>query len=445
MPKKPVVIVAAGAANPDQESDPSFTATGRGEGSAASRAAPWLLCAIAMLAGGIYCWHCIPGCYKYLDEGPKIAAHVARGEGFLNPIDASPASPPSAWLPPVYPLLMAGVYRVWGIATPTSLDVMLGINVVCFGLVVAAACVLGRDSFGAAAGAASGVLVLVYPTFLLRSVYLWDTLPSLAAFGWLTVAAVRMGRRSSGGVVGFLLLGSGLGLLVQLNACYVFCVPVLVLLAGQRLIQPLLLPIAAAVCGFVVVLTPWTIRNERVFHELFFVRAGVNLELWLGNRPDTTGWMDLSQHPSVNRNQGREMIRMGEPAYYALCGQRFRRELRQAPGAFVRRCVNRVIYLAVGNPAGDATKLVRGSSRSGALRVALDSAVLLAGVAGAAAAWRRGSSAGAWLLGLGVAAVLPFTITHVTYRYSMPLRMVCLITAGALFVPRASAPPGLDR
>ncbi len=386
---------------------------------------------IAFLIAAFYAHHATPGCYKYLDEGPKIAAHIAEGHGFLNPIDPSPNSPPTSWLPPLYPFLMATVYRLFGVASHVSLNIMLGLNAVCFGLIVTAAYLLARRLFGPPAGITAGVLVLLYPTFLLRTVYFWDTHLALAVFAWLTIAAINIGQKPPT-TLRLVLLGIGLALLALLNASYVLAFPLIVLIALRALPRPqMAVPICITLAAFAFTLTPWTIRNYHVFHQFFFVRGGVNLELWLGNRPGTTGWIELSQHPSVNRAEGNLMIRLGDLAYYKLCGERFHADRIADPNSFLRHTLNRAAYLLFGNPAGDATKLVQGGNLAGLLRVALDAVVLVAAVAGAVVAWKRRRLA-LWLLPLGLTAVAPFLVTHVTYRYSMPLRFVSLISASAL-------------
>ena len=70
--------------------------------------------------------------------------------------------------------------------------------------------------------------------------------------------------------------------------------------------------------------------------------------------------------------------------------------------------------------------------------MALDTAVLMAAVAGTALAWRR-RDVGVWLLPLGALACVPFVVTHVSYRYVMPLRLTELVAVAGL-VPLGRRP-----
>ena len=202
----------------------------------------------------------------------------------------------------------------------------------------------------------------------------------------------------------------------------------------------------AAVVAFAVVLAPWTVPNDRTFHQLFFVRGGLALELWVGNVPENTGWMRLVRHhPSVDAAEGAAMIRMGEPAYYRWCMDRFAAGVRADPAAFARRTARRVEYVLVGSVYVAKFSVTRVERVFGGVRVAVDGLVLLAGLTGTALAWRRRRAVGAWLVPLGLAACAPFVVTHVSYRYVMPLRFMTLVAiAGVVPVSRDDSRPDAD-
>ncbi len=56
----------------------------------------------------------------------RIGRSLALGQGFSNPFNA--ATGPTAWEPPLYPFLIAGVFRLFGIYTHASAIVLLGLN-----------------------------------------------------------------------------------------------------------------------------------------------------------------------------------------------------------------------------------------------------------------------------------------------------------------------------
>ena len=59
-------------------------------------------------------------------EMGRIARSIASGQGFSSPTDLP--SGPSAWAPPVYPYILAGVFKLFGIYSPLSAWVILAFN-----------------------------------------------------------------------------------------------------------------------------------------------------------------------------------------------------------------------------------------------------------------------------------------------------------------------------
>ena len=52
--------------------------------------------------------------------------HSRRAKGFSNPFNE--ATGPTAWEPPLYPFLIAGVFKLFGVYTHASALVLLGLN-----------------------------------------------------------------------------------------------------------------------------------------------------------------------------------------------------------------------------------------------------------------------------------------------------------------------------
>src|SRR5947209_7151117 len=61
-------------------------------------------------------------------EAGRIARSLVEGHGYANPFRG--LTGPTAWLPPVYPLILAGVFKIFGVYTPLSAWVILAINCV---------------------------------------------------------------------------------------------------------------------------------------------------------------------------------------------------------------------------------------------------------------------------------------------------------------------------
>src|SRR5246127_5594156 len=59
-------------------------------------------------------------------EMGRIGRSIALGQGFSNPYGGNTG--PSAWEPPLYPYLIGGVFKIFGIYTYTAAWVLLSIN-----------------------------------------------------------------------------------------------------------------------------------------------------------------------------------------------------------------------------------------------------------------------------------------------------------------------------
>jgi 4-amino-4-deoxy-L-arabinose transferase-like glycosyltransferase len=370
-----------------------------------------------------------PATYGSLYEAPRIAAHIAQGHGFASPIDAASDAELTTWLPPVYPYLIATAYSVFGVEAPAALNSLLLLNALCFGLLVSGVFVVGRDAFGRNAGLFAALGVMFHPLFVLRTAFYWDTYPALAGFIWLVVAAIRSDR-SGGTALQLAGIGAGLGVLALTNVSYLAASPVLVLLAlrnhgwGVRVSRS-----AIALGAFTLVLVPWTLRNYDATGELLLIRGGPSFELWLGNRQGASGWMDVTHHPLIDPVEREHFKEVGEKAYWVLSEEKFAELYAADPMAFWARTARRVGFVFVGPISSDAIRLVQLGPFTSAARIASDFLLVALAVGGLVVAWRAQSLA-PWLLGAGVATVLPFVVSHVTYRYTMPLKLVLLLLAG---------------
>ncbi len=393
---------------------------------------------LALLASFAYLVSQGPQRYKDLFEEPKIATHVALGHGFRTPLDDSPGAIATSWCAPIYPYTMAIVYRVLGVETRASLNAMLALNAACLAAVAVAACVMGAWIFRSrATGVVAGAIVALHPIFVWRTVFYWDTLLALAVFAWVVVIAlwIRREPRRRATVPKLALLGAGLGLLALTNAAYALTFPLIVLMAVWDTSWASRVRLSfVALLVFLLMITPWTIRNYRQFGKLFFIRGGTNMEMWLANQPLSYGWVIAVNHPRITSSERQQMLRLGENAYYEECGRRFVRDYDADPSSFRWRSWNRFVYLFFGDPkeSGAVPSLwhVGGYALD---KIAINGVLLVLGLAGAWTARRLGYRIG-WVLLLALLAGAPFVVTYISYRYVMPTRLMLVLPCAFLLV-----------
>src|ERR1700684_3125634 len=84
--------------------------------------------------------------FQYGWEMGRLARSIALGQGFSSPTDLPTG--PSAWAPPLYPYILAGVFKLFGIYTAASSFVILTFNSVFGALTCWTLYGIGRRMFG---------------------------------------------------------------------------------------------------------------------------------------------------------------------------------------------------------------------------------------------------------------------------------------------------------
>jgi hypothetical protein len=248
-------------------------------------------------------------------ETGSIARSIAQGKGFSSPF--STETGPTIWLTPIFPYLLAGVFKVFGVYTYNSMLIITTLNDAFSALTCIPIFFIAKRLGGVGLAAGAAWMWAIFPNaILMPAEWIWDT--SLAALMAALILWATLTIRDSNRVrdwIGYGLLW-GIGLMV--NASILALAPFLLLwLAlnlrkkGWRWIQ---LP-AMTLIMMGIVCVPWTVRNYVVFHKVIMFRSNFGLELWLGNNsqvPDT--WAGFL-HPNDYPPEREKFVRMGEIEY----------------------------------------------------------------------------------------------------------------------------------
>src|SRR5262249_48508646 len=84
--------------------------------------------------------------WRFAGETGRIARSVAEGRGFSSPLRANTG--PTAWMTPLYPLLLAGVFKILGVYTKASALAMLSLDSLFSALTCIPVFLIARRSFG---------------------------------------------------------------------------------------------------------------------------------------------------------------------------------------------------------------------------------------------------------------------------------------------------------
>jgi hypothetical protein len=347
------------------------------------------------------------------EEG-RVAYSIATGHGFQSPFPEGPTGP-TALVPPVYSYVAAAVFRLFGSYSTLSIFLLLALN--C--LLAAATCILiyrvSQDTLGRQVAIWASWLWALSPLAIFPVRYPWDTCLSALLLILVFYLVLRFeGTQDSRDWIG---LGALWGVLALTNPALLAFLPfamgwLLYRMRPSSVRQ--VKPAVASALMFLAVVTPWSVRNNVTFRQLFFVRDNFGLELWLGNGPAATGLAQLQDHPYYNTQEFEEYRRMGELAYVGRKGQEAFSFIRNNRAWFLDLTARKVVLFWIGGSP----------SLSREATGAVDAILALVGLWLVVRRRKRG-----WFLFASVLAVYPivYYIVVPSLRYRHPLEPLMAI------------------
>lgn len=276
--------------------------------------------------------------FRFGWESGQVAAAVASGHGYSSPLPTPTG--PSAWLPPVFPLLLAGMFRAFGIFSAASAFVILLLNSIFSVLTCIPVYFIARHSFGEPAAKFAAWGWSLFPYAVYYSVgRVWSDCLGALLFALAFLTALRLGEESR--LRDWLTWGALWGLLALTNPAVLAALPFLlgwIVVRSHPRVTYLLLMLFVA---FVVV-GPWMIRNYRVFHRVIPLRDNFWMEMRFGNTGDLSEIIPDWAHPSTNAQEQAEFARLGELAYNQEKKQLVTEFVKQHPTQFAGLCLRRI-------------------------------------------------------------------------------------------------------
>ena len=248
-----------------------------------------------------------------------MARSIAQGHGFSSPF--YPSTGPTALVPPLFPYLLAAVFRIFGVYTAASAIAILSINSVFSALTCIPLYFSTRYATGPNApppsphGHGSSI---PSPSTFPRRAYGSTPLPASSS---PPASASRNAFTTSGAQPRLAGLRSALRRRWPLQPIRALDVSGLPDPHGRRPPSP---PKKSgwrnslvATLGLLAVLAPWTVRNYRALHVLTPVRDNFWLECWAGNDGNTFESNDRWAHPASNPAEMQSFESLGEIRYLA--------------------------------------------------------------------------------------------------------------------------------
>jgi 4-amino-4-deoxy-L-arabinose transferase-like glycosyltransferase len=374
--------------------------------------------------------------FKFGFEMGRIARSLATGQGYANPFDRP--SGPTAWVTPLYPLLMAGVFRLFGVYTALSAWVILAFNCVCSALIARTTWEIALRCFNRRVALWAAWLWALYPAAMQYAVkWVWEMSLTTLLFSCILVLALRM--RNIGGPAGesedaastrrWAVFGLLWGIVTLSSASIAIFLPFCGtwILKGAPHVRRQLPRVALAAVLCVACIVPWIVRNALVFHHFVPMRSNFGAEFAMGNDPFLEGTVVGS--PVALPEEEALFDRVGELTYSLIRGHQAIAGIRRDPAAFFRLTLRRFYFFWADVP--HATN--RGKDWTEYVRSLNYQFASIAGVLGLILALRRGVPA-APLFAMAF-AVIPFVyyFVFVQARFRHPLEPLIAILGVYLF------------
>lgn len=278
----------------------------------------------------------------FAQETGSVALALSEGQGFSSPFRNNTG--PTAWLVPLYPLLLSAMFRVLGPMNLHSFVAIVSINIIFSTLACIPIFYIGQRLGGrAVASLAAWLWVLLPSAIMIPFEWVWDT--SLSAFLVALLLYLTLALSDSRKVGVWLAYGAWWGVSLLTNASIG---ALLLPWSGWTVYRqsrlataseapgssnpsrstsptnahplrcfatwrgPLLSLAVATLCCL-----PWTVRNYVQFHKLIPLRSNFPFEFWSGNNSifDPYGGSPMARITQFA--EVRQYKQLGETAYMA--------------------------------------------------------------------------------------------------------------------------------
>jgi 4-amino-4-deoxy-L-arabinose transferase-like glycosyltransferase len=293
-------------------------------------------------------------------EMGRIARALTNGRGYSDPFVGQTG--PTAWVPPLYPLLMAGVFKFFGIYSAMSAWVLLTINSFFSAITALATYEIAARCYNDRVAVWSSWAWALHPAAMQYAVrWIWDTSLTTGLFATVLVLTLRMrgiGNSANSGRPDqsfrqWISFGFLWGLIGLSNSTILLFFPINVVWIIHEKPKTAAMLRNAAVGGliFVACIGLWTFRNWEAFGSFVPMRSNLGVEMWAWNNPDANGIALGAPIEPVERDPRYVLYaKMGEIAYSRHQGELAKAYIQKNPGHFFLLSLKRFYFYWASDP-----------------------------------------------------------------------------------------------
>jgi 4-amino-4-deoxy-L-arabinose transferase-like glycosyltransferase len=257
-------------------------------------------------------------------EMARIARALVTGYGYSDPFSGHTG--PTAWVPPLYPLIVAAAFRLTGVYTPLAGWILLTLNSIFSAATALCIYEIAARCYNRKVALWSAWIWALYPAAMQYAVrWVWETSLSTLLFSAVVVLSLRMRAIGEPAHISdpqtmprWAFFGLLWGFIALSNSTLLLFLPVcgLWILLGAPQKSSVLTLAALAALVFIACIAPWTYRNWRVFHAFVPLRSNFGPELYAGNGPGAFGFRyGVLINLAENDPQHRLYVQLGELAF----------------------------------------------------------------------------------------------------------------------------------
>jgi 4-amino-4-deoxy-L-arabinose transferase-like glycosyltransferase len=280
----------------------------------------------------------------------SIADHIVRGQGFSSPFHQDTG--PTAWIAPAYPYFVSLVFHIFGSYSAASAVVLLGIQCMIAAATGITIHALGRRTLCPQIGMWAAWIWTLSPIFFRWAVsWIWDFAASAFLLSVVFILTLDVAEKNTRKL--WLTLGALWALIALTNPALLSLMLLTFLYAifvNYRAARPWFASLVLAGVLFAALVSPWLIRNERVFGRPVFLRDNFWFEFHLGNYHFSNGLGYAGKHPGANPAELQKYSQWGELKYidyWKADGLRF---VKDFPEEFRELTLHRAWWFWDGTP-----------------------------------------------------------------------------------------------
>jgi hypothetical protein len=423
--------------------------------------APWVifwvgfaLRVVVILVGHTYRIRTDQGNFSFGFEAGRIARSLATGQGYANPFNG--VSGATAWLPPLYPLLMAAAFKVFGVYTRGAALALMVVDSALSAAIAPAVYEIAARCFDARRIARRGAtyavpvavwsawMWAVYPAALQYAVHwVWEMSLTACFFSWAVVVALRLRGVGEGQEVGrrkkevalWFVLGVLWGLIALTNASLMLCLPAMMVwiawpeMRAWKLGRRTVVGAVLTCVAFAAVLAPWVMRNVRVMGAPVLTRDNFGVEFYESTLERNDGFPWGTTVPLWTGDpEYQQYVRMGEIGFAKMRGDEAKARILARPWRTAKWTLDRFLFFWDGTPHA-----ANGHLANEYLRQLSYCFLSVCGLLGLGLMIRRRVEGAGLFALIFLLAPLPYYLVTVQPRFRHPMEPLIAVLAVYLF------------